>query len=127
MATLVLGGRSFEIAPYKLGSLRKAAPHIDAINASIRAAEASAKDEADLSIAGMFEDTEHVVAVLAIGLQKIDPDLTPEALDDMIGPSDMPALAAALRDILAESGLAPKGEAKAPSEPTQATEASSTS
>lgn len=132
MATIVIGGQSYEIAPYKLGALRKAAPHIDAINASVKSLQDAAVESAptevsggddpendDFTIVGMFENTEHIVAVLAIGLQKIDPTLTPEALEDMIGINDMPALAVALRDILAESGLAPKGEAMAPPEPTE--------
>lgn len=119
MATLVIGGRSYEIAPYKLGALRKAAPHIDAINASVQAMETDGSDVASGGIVGLLENTEHIIAIVAIGLQKIDPALTAEALDDMIGPDDMSALGVALRDILAESGLAPKGEATAPTEPTE--------
>ena len=119
MASLTIAGRSFEIAPYKLGALRRAAPHIDAINASINAASL-ADDDGVISIAALFENTEHIVAVIAIGLQKLDATLTAEVLDDMIGADDMPALGAALRDILAEAGLAPKGEAAAPTEPTEA-------
>jgi hypothetical protein len=110
MATLTIGGRSFEIAPYKLGALRQAAPHIDAINAA-----ASIE-----TIEGLMENAEHIVAILGIGLRKIDASLTPEALDDLIGADDMQMLGTALRDVLAESGLAPKGEATAPTEPTEA-------
>jgi len=124
MAKLTIGERSFEIAPFKLGALRKAAPHIDAINASVKALapadDATAEDSTgDLTIVGMFENTEHILAVIAIGLQKIDATLTAEALEDMIGVDDMPTLAVALRDIMLESGLAPKGEAKAPPEPSE--------
>jgi hypothetical protein len=79
MATLTIGGRSFEIAPYKLGALRQAAPHIDAINAA-----ASIE-----TIEGLMENAEHIVAILGIGLRKIDASLTPEALDDLIGADDM--------------------------------------
>lgn len=110
MATLVIEGRSFEIAPYKLGALRKAAPHIDAINAG----------SSIETIEGMIENAEHIVAILAIGLQKVDASLTPEALDDMIGASDLPALGAALSAVLAEAGLAQKGEAQAPAAQTEA-------
>jgi hypothetical protein len=120
MASLVLGGRSFEIAPYKIGALRKAAPHIDAINASVQAMQADGGDGVSGGIVGLLENTENIIAVIAIGLQKIDPTLTVDALDDIIGPEDMPALGTALRDILVESGLAPKGEAMAPPEPTEA-------
>ena len=121
MATLIIGERSFEIAPYKLGALRKAAPHIDAINASVQALQGDVDKDvlAAGGIVGLLENTEHIVAILAIGLQKIDPLLTAEALEDMIAADDMPALGVALRGILAESGLAPKGEAKAPAQPTE--------
>ena len=105
MATLVIDGRSFEIAPYKLGALRKAAPHIDAINASAHSIE---------SIEGLMENAAHIVAILAIGLGKIDTSLTEDMLDDMIGADDLAAIGVTLRDILVESGLAPKGEASAP-------------
>ena len=126
MATLVIGGRSFEIAPYKLGALRKAAPHIDAINASVQAMETDGSDVVSGGIVGLLENTEHIIAIVAIGLQKIDPTMTAEALDDIIGPDDMSAFGIALRDILAESGLAPKGEAMAPPEPTETAGASTT-
>lgn len=108
MATLIIEGRSFEIAPYKLGSLRRAAPHIDAINAAINSID---------SLEGMMENLEHVVAVLSVGLVRVDPTLTPEALGDMVGMDDMPALRDALREVLQESGLTPKGEATAPTAP----------
>lgn len=110
MATLVIAGRSFEIAPYKLGALKKAAPHIDAINAG---------PSID-TIEGLMDNAAHIVEVLAIGLGKIDASLTVEALDDIIGADDMHALGTALRDVLVESGLAPKGEVAAPSEPAAA-------
>ena len=112
MVTLTLAGRSFEIAPYKLGALRQAAPHIDAINASAASID---------SVEGLIANAEHMIAIVAIGLRKIDPALTAEALDDIIGAGDLAALGTAMRDILSESGLAPKdaeqGEPAAPSEP----------
>lgn len=111
MATLTIEGRSFEIAPYKLGALRKAAPHIDAINAAILSLD---------TLEGMLESMVHVVGVLAIGLVKIDPALTEDALADMVGMDDMPGLRDAMRDVLSEAGLAPKGEAMAPTAPEAA-------
>ena len=117
MATVTFAGRSFEIAPYKLGALRKAAPHIDAINAG-----ASIE-----TIEGLMDNAEHIVEIIAIGLVKIDPALTAAALDDLIGVDDMPVLGTAFRDILAEAGLTPKGEAKAPTKRAKAAGASTTS
>ncbi len=110
MAGLTIAGRSFEIAPYKLGALRRAAPHIDAINAGASIS----------TVEGMMENIEHVIGVLAVGLTKIDPAMTAETLLDMVGIDDMAALSTALTDVLQESGLAPKGEAMAPSEPQTA-------
>lgn len=105
MAKITLDGRDFDIAPYKLGSLRKAAPIIDRINAaagSLTTMEGTAQATADL------------VEVLSIGLMKIDPTLTPEALDDIVGFDDLLALRDTFTAILRESGLAPSGESKAP-------------
>ena len=121
MAELKIGGRSFEIAPYKLGALRQAAPHIDAINASVKSLKAvEPSDDEAPSIVGLFENTEHLMAILAIGLQKIDPACTAEWLDEVVGPEDMPAIGVAFRKILAESGLVPPGEAKALAESAEA-------
>lgn len=105
MAKLDIMGRSFEIAPYKLGALRKAAPHIDAINNTAGALT---------TVAGMVESQQHTLAVLLIGLQKIDPSITAEMLDEEVGIEDIPALIEAFRQIMQESGLSPKGEAPAP-------------
>jgi len=108
MVSVTLAGRSFEIAPYKLGALRKAAPHIDAINSAA----------GDITtIAGMMESAAELVAVLAIGIAATDPTVTADTLLDALGVDDLPALYTALTELLRESGLAPKGEATAPSEP----------
>ena len=108
MARLDIMGRSFEIAPYKLGALRKAAPHIDAINITAGALT---------SVEGMMESQHHTLAVLLIGLQKVDPSITAEMLDDEVGLDDIPSLVSCFQTIMIESGLAAPGEAKAPSAP----------
>jgi hypothetical protein len=108
MATVVIAGRSYEIAPYKLGALKQAAPHIDAINAA----------QGSLStMAGMVDSAVHLIGVLAPGLAKLDPALTPAALEDLIDIGDLQAITAAVTELLRESGLAPKGEATVPTEP----------
>lgn len=111
MATLIIEGRSYEIAPYKLGALRKAAPHIDAVNAAIGSLD---------TIEGMMDNLEHIVGVLSVGLIKLDPALTVEAISDMVGMDDMGALATAFREVLQEAGMTPKGEVAAPTAPKAA-------
>lgn len=112
MARLEIGGRSFEIAPYKLGSLRKAAPFIDRINASAGSLS---------TIEGMTDSTADILAVLSIGLQKLDPALTVEALEEMVGFDDLDVLREAFVAVLHEAGMKSAGEAKAPvSAPTGA-------
>lgn len=106
MARLELGGRAYDIAPYKLGALRRAAPAIDRINANAGSLG---------TIAGMTDSTADIVAVLSIGLQKLDPALTPEALEEMVGFDDLPALRDAFMALLSESGMRAAGEAPAPS------------
>lgn len=106
MARLEIGGRAFDVAPYKLGSLRKAASHIDRINAAAGSLG---------TIAGMIDSTADIVAVLAIGLQKIDPTLTSDALEEMVGFDDLPALRDAFVTVLRESGMHAAGESPAPS------------
>jgi hypothetical protein len=117
MARLETGGRAFDIAPYKLGALRRAAPFIDRINAAASSLS---------TIEGMIDSTADIVAVLSIGLQKIDPALTPEALEEMVGFDDLPALRDAFIAVLRESGMHAAGEAPAPA-PADAEGASPTS
>lgn len=118
MATLDILGRSFEIAPYKLGPLKRAARHIDAVNKA--AAEGADID----SLEGLLAPVDDVIAVVSIGLVKIDPELTPEYLSEELGIEDLPKLSLAMRQILAESGMRSVGEAQAPSapEPTEPTQ-----
>lgn len=117
MAHLTILGREFDLAPYKLGALRRAAPHIDAMNAI---------GGALTTMEGMVESASHMIAIVAIGLEKLDPVMTAAHIEDEMGLDDLPALGAAVRDLLAESGLAAKGEAQATSpEPEEASSSSS--
>jgi hypothetical protein len=115
MAKITLDGREFDIAPYKLGSLRKAAPIIDRINATMAKLD---------SMEGMAQSASDLAAVLSIGLVKIDPALTPEGLDDLVGFDDLPAMLACFTEIMEQSGLT-QGEATAPAPETAPAGASS--
>jgi hypothetical protein len=115
MAEITLMGRSFEIAPLKLGDLRKVAKHIDAINATAGALT---------TFEGMVESSRSMIEVLAVAVQKIDATLTADAIEEATELADIPVIGEAFKILLQESGLAPKGEAPAPSEPV--TEGAST-
>jgi len=101
MAILTIGGRSFDIAPYKLGDLKKAAKHIDAMN------------EVDASFEGAVQSGSDALAILLVGIKKLDPAMSLEELENMTGMEDLPHIASVTRTLLEESGLA-KGEATAP-------------
>lgn len=103
MANLTLGGRSFAIAPFKLRELRLAAPHIDHVNNVAGSLT---------TFAGMTESARSIIEILAIGVNKIDPTLDADALEELASMEDMTNLQAALKELMEESGLS-KGEAPA--------------
>jgi hypothetical protein len=103
---ITLLGRDFHLAPYKLGAMRKAAPLLERINATTGALT---------TLEGAVHAACDMAALLSIGLVKLDPALTPEALEEQIGMDDLAALQKAVMDVLAASGLRP-GEATAPSD-----------
>jgi hypothetical protein len=105
MAAITLIGREFDVAPYKIGAMRKASVLLDRINST---AGALTTLEGAVTAAG------DMIALVSIGLVKIDPALTPEVLEEQVGMEDMTDLQNAVQTILAASGLK-SGEAKAPS------------
>lgn len=105
MVKVTLLGREFDVAPYKLGALKQAAPFVDRVNA---------KAGALTTLEGALDVAADLVGFVQIGLAKVDPALTVESMLDEIGYDEMPALQVAFRDILQASGLKPKGEAPAP-------------
>jgi len=104
MARVVISGRAFDLAPYKLAHLRQAAPFIDRINAT---------QGALTSVEGMVGSAADFLGVLAVGLTRIDPALTLDALQEMVGLSDITALRDGFMEVLVESGMI-AGEAAAP-------------
>ncbi len=100
-----VGGREFGIAPYKLGAMKRAAPAIDAMNAIAGAFS---------TMAGMTAALGYALDVLFVGLHAVDPALTRDSLDDAFGIDDAPRIMSAVQEVLAASGLQPKGEAPAP-------------
>ena len=118
MATLEVGGRTLALAPYKIGKLRRAGKFIDRINATAGALT---------TFEGMMEAARDMCEVLSIGLVEIDPILTADYLENELAVDEMPKIQACLKELMEESGLARKGEAKAPSEPPAEGAASPTS
>jgi hypothetical protein len=116
MAKLTVAGRAFELAPFRLGSLRKAAAYLDRVNA--RMTEMAAADVDSLEAA--LESGRDMCEVLAIALTKLDPELDADWLEEQFGMDDMPALQSTFYDLLKESGLIKKGEAKGASEQAEA-------
>jgi hypothetical protein len=104
MAKVTLMGREFDIAPYKIGQLRKAAPIIDRMNARVAGLA---------SVSGMVEAAADMIDFLWIGLVRLDPTITLDQLNDEIGMGDLPAIRDAVLAVMTESGLK-SGEAKAP-------------
>lgn len=123
MAKLTIGEREFNIAPFKLGQLRRVAKHIDAINS--RAGTLSI----EATMAGVLESTEDIVLVLASGTVRIDSACDADWIDENVGFGDLPALSRAFTEVMREAGLAPSageapGEAQAPAATPEAAGAS---
>lgn len=104
MARVVIAGRAFDLAPYKLGALRQASAYIDRINASQGALS---------TVEGMVAAAGDFLGVLSVGISRIDPAMTLAALEEIVGIDDIPALRDGFMEVLAESGLV-AGEAPAP-------------
>jgi hypothetical protein len=105
MVTVTMGGRSWEVAPYKIGAMRKAAPHIDIINSKVGALS---------TVEGMASVASEFLSVLLVGIQKVDPSVTLEQLEDEVSLADIQDLRDAFQGVLAESGMTRAGEAEAP-------------
>lgn len=115
--TLEIGGRAFEVAPYKLRELRLAAPFIDQMN-DLMAGIGNIEGEGGIpKLADMAALTRALCEILAIGLQKVDPKMDADALEAEVDFSFLPSLKEAIFALLRASGLARQGEVQAPSPP----------
>ena len=113
MVAITLLGETHEVPPYKLKQLRRAAPLIENVNATLGSLS---------TLSGGVQVMDDLTAFVAIGLEKIRADLSFQALEDKIGMEDLPDLQSAFRDILQASGFK-SGEAKAPPVPEATGEA----
>lgn len=124
MVTIEIGGRSFEVAPLKLGQLRRAAPFVDELNRLIgeqeerkKEAETAGLKAPDPSMSEMTALTRALCEIIAIGLSKADPSMTADAIEDEVDLSFLGSLQVAAFALLKSSGLSQKGEAEALSPP----------
>jgi len=133
MVTINIGGREWELAPYKLGAMIDAAPFIDAqkerqalleLRAGVAImpgdegetlAEKIAKLVAASTVAENMQNLADAVRILHVGIVKLDPSVTAKALIDDVDatPEAMAELMAAVNSVLNKSGMRP-GEDKAP-------------
>lgn len=106
---ITIGERSFTIAPYKLGSLRKCAAYLDRINA---------RGDVD-NLEATLEGARDMCEVLAIGTVKLDPTCDADWIEEQYEADEVPLLMEEFRKVLLASGLAKgkPGEVKAGSEP----------
>jgi len=111
MAKVTLMGRHFDVAPYMIAQLEEAAPFIDAINAAPGSVT---------TVTGGVKATVDLIGFLAVGLSRLDPEMTAEHIKAHVGFGDIAVMQQAFTDILADSGMGAKGEAQAPSEPAPA-------
>jgi hypothetical protein len=111
MVAVKIGDRSFEVAvPFKLRQIRQAAPHLDALNASAQTAETEG------SMVALGESLHHMLAAILPGIQKIDPSVSLDQLEDEFDPSHWSDLRAVFNAIFNGSGMA-EGEATAAAQP----------
>jgi hypothetical protein len=132
-AVVTLLGRDWEIAPYKLGSMIKAAEFVDSAKArNEKVAERlgiyitpddtepeirskALQIAAGTTLAEMMATMQDAVAILHIGISKIDPSVTVEAMLDDIDntPQAFANIMVGMNAVLGQSGMK-LGEATAP-------------
>jgi hypothetical protein len=141
--TLTIGGRPYEVAPFMLRELRKAAPFVDSMNTlvkkiegpalaaaklaradAVEAGKPEAEAEADAQAAAkavqpsmedLFALSRALCEIIAVGLVKIDPKLDADWLEGQIDLSYLSSLQTGARALLRESGMSTRGEQPAPS------------
>ena len=96
MAKVHLMGRDFDVAPYMIDALEEAAPFIDAINAAPGSVS---------TVVGGVKATTDLIGFLAVGLSRIDPELTAAHIKTKVGFADIATMQQAFTDILADSGM----------------------
>jgi hypothetical protein len=123
MAIVHLLGRDIEVAPYKLSAMVRAAPIVDQINEWLKTFRDKALDpstgepiEGVIKVEELTRAVGLLVSFVAIGLVKVEPALTEEALCEEFGIGDFPVLMTAYLAISRASGMGSStGEAQAPS------------
>ena len=100
-----------ELAPFKLGDLKKVAPIIDRINT---------RGDGIADFERTIDAVLDFATVISFSAIKADIECDADWFAEHVGFSDQAAIMIAFRDLLKDSGLAPKGEAPAPPRPRKA-------
>jgi hypothetical protein len=101
---LVIGAAAYDIRPYRLCEVRRAAPHIDRVIAHAKSG--------DLSLAATSVAALDMLAAMAVGIDGV----TAEELEAAMGVADLAAVRDAFNAMLVEAGFTAPGEG----EPAQA-------
>jgi hypothetical protein len=132
IVNIEIEGQSYGVAPYKIAELRKVAPHVDRMNVLGREAKQRREDQQKLKEEGKDREAEalnptfasamemlhETIAILAVGLEKIEPNFTADYLETIWDPTYLGSLQEAAFAVLKGSGLT-RGEATALSSPAK--------
>lgn len=115
MATVIeIGGKSYDVPPFMLAELERAAPHLDVLNElepEFRAARQGGKVP---SLTTQFRMLRAQVEILAVGIGLVDPSVTADQIMGQVNFSFIPSLGAAVNALMVSAGIQNAGEAKAP-------------
>lgn len=109
MASVVIGGKNYQIAELKFKALKAAWPHIKRNQELARGlGEGEEMDP--------IESMENAIAIISAGLVADHPELTPEGIEERITTNECKALDVTIVDIMVESGFmqrTPTGQGEA--------------
>lgn len=97
MAKITLGGKDFETTPLNIKRLKKIWGKL--------AIALNQFQNGITDLDAVVDGIDAAIAVLAQALEPKHPDMTPEAIEDLMTPGDLMSLQATLTAIMSESGL----------------------
>ena len=103
MAQAVIGGVTYDIAPFKFKQLRAAAPYLDAVQAAFAGAP---------TLQSAMDASADLLRIIAIGVGR--PDVTAETLEDAASVAEVIGLQGVFEAIVREAGLSAGEDRPAP-------------